>query len=204
MKSRTPFNEGVQSEPEAESESLRRLSRQLREMPYLDPPENLLPSVMGTIKRKRFPWWYRSLRWARSPKSFTFTPLQVGSLVSLVLLVSFVSAFYLSQSDLGYHLPAKLQSAVPITLTLNMPEARSVSVVGTFNAWHEKGYEMTRDVTGNTWNLFLRLPDGRYEYAFVLDGQNIIPDPAAEFYADDGFGNQNAVLIVRRHHDEAI
>jgi hypothetical protein len=204
MKSRTPFNEGVQSEPEQESESLRLLSRQLREMPYLDPPENLLPSIMGSIKQKRFPWWYRSLRWARSPQSLTFTPLQVGSMVSLVLLVSFVSAFYLLRTDRGYHLPAKLQGSVPITLTLNMPEARSVSVVGTFNAWHEKGYEMTRDATRGTWTLPLRLPDGRYEYAFVLDGQNIIPDPEAEFYADDGFGNQNAVLIVRKHHDEAI
>jgi hypothetical protein len=204
MKSRTPLNEGVQSEPELESEALRLLSRQLREMPYLDPPEDLLPSIMGTIRRKRFPWWYRWLTWARSPKSFTFTPLQVGSLVSLALLVSFVSTVYFLRSDRGYQLPAKLPGSVPITLTLNKPEARSVSVVGTFNAWHEKGYEMTRDAARGTWTLLLRLPDGRYEYAFVLDGQNIIPDPEAEFFADDGFGNQNAVLIVRKHHDEAI
>jgi hypothetical protein len=204
MKSTTPLDEGVQSEPVPESEALRRLSKQLRGMPYLDPPANLLPSIMGAIRRKRFPWWYRSLRWARSPQSLTLTPLQVGSLASLVSLISFVSAFYLLRSDPGHHFTGELPGSVPITLTLNMPEARSVSVVGTFNAWHEKGYEMTRDAARGTWTLLLRLPDGRYEYAFVLDGQNIIPDPEADFYADDGFGNQNAVLIVRKHYDEAI
>ena len=89
-------------------------------------------------------------------------------------------------------------------MSLQTPTTIRARQWNTFNAWHEKGYEMTRDAARGTWNLLLRLPDGRYEYAFVLDGQNIIPDPEAEFYADDGFGNQNAVLIVRKHHDEAI
>jgi hypothetical protein len=204
MNSRAFLDKGVASESELESETLRRLSRQIREMPYLEPPENLLPSIMRTVRGKQFPWWYRSIRWARSPRSLTFTPLQGASLVSILMLVSFFSAFYLLRSEPGPHFKTELQGFVPITLTLNRPEARSVSVVGTFNAWHEKGYEMTRDAARGTWTLPLRLPDGRYEYAFVLDGQNIIADPEAEFYADDGFGNQNAVLIVRKHHDKAI
>lgn len=204
MNNRVPFSQGGQSSLELESEALRRLSRRVREMPYLDPPENLLPSIMGTIRRMRFPWWYRLLRWTQSPKSLTFTPLQAASLVSVLILVSFVSALYVMRSEPGSLLKREAEGNVPVTLTLNMPEARSVAVVGTFNAWHEKGYEMTKDAARGTWTLLLRLPDGRYEYAFVLDGNNIVPDPEAEFYAEDGFGNQNAVLIVRKHHDEAI
>ena len=63
---------------------------------------------------------------------------------------------------------------------------------------------MKKDETKGAWTLVLQLPAGRYEYAFVLDGQTIIPDPLAEFYEDDGFGNQNGVLIVGNHHDKAI
>lgn len=69
MNSRMPFDQGGPSDLEFESEGLWRLTRQVREMPYLDPPGNLLPSVMETIKRMRFPWWYRLLRWTRSPRS---------------------------------------------------------------------------------------------------------------------------------------
>jgi len=202
MHNRTYLDEGIELGPE--SESLRRLSRQIREMPSLDPPESLLPSIMRTVESKRFPLWYRCFRWARAPKSFTFTPLQVASVASVLVLISVLSAFYVLQSGRRDHLRTGLPGLVPITLTFKMPAARSVSVVGTFNAWHEKGYEMTRDTASGTWSLILRLPDGRYEYAFVLDGQEIIADPEAELFADDGFGNQNAVLIVGRHHDEAI
>jgi hypothetical protein len=191
-------------ECEAESDSLRRISREIAEMPYLDPPRNLLPSVMDAIAHKQFPWWYRTVRWARSPRSFTFSPFQVATLSSLLVLVSFLSAFVLLRSEPRSLSGPGLQGKAPVTLTLNMPEARSVSVVGTFNDWHEKGYEMKRDGTGSTWHLVLQLPAGRYEYAYVLDGQKIVPDPQAEFFADDGFGNQNAVLIVGNHNDKAI
>lgn len=202
MINRTALRDRVELEPEAPL--LRRYSKQVREMPYLAPPDSLLPSIMGVVRGKRFPLWYRSIRWARSPKSLTFTPLQVASLASVLVLLSFASAYYLLRSEHRFDAGTAVQGSVPITFTLNMPEARSVSVVGTFNAWQEKGYEMTRDTAKGTWTLILRLPDGRYEYAFVLDGQKIVPDPEAEFLADDGFGNQNAVLIVGKRHDKAI
>lgn len=203
MATKTPRPDDIEFDP-AESEALRQLSRQVREIPYLAPPACLLSGVMGAVRARRFPLWYRSLRWARSPKSLTFTPLQVASLTSFLVLVCFAGAFFLLKSEYRPDAMSLVQGSVPITFTLNMPEARSVSVVGTFNAWQEKGYEMTRDPAKGRWTLILRLPGGRYEYAFILDGQKLIPDPEAEFLADDGFGNQNAVLIVGKYHDQAI
>jgi len=41
------------------------------------------------------------------------------------------------------------------------------------------------------------LKPGRYEYMFVVDGQQWIPDPFAAEQTDDGFGSRNAVLEVR-------
>jgi hypothetical protein len=202
METRMPLHHPV--EPEPECDVLLRISRQIGKLPYLDPPENLLPSVMDAIRHRQFPWWHRAIRWARSPRSLTLSPLHVAGLASVLVLVSFFSAFYMLRSEPWEAFRPGLPGGTPVTLTLNMPEVQSVSVVGTFNDWYEKGYEMKRDSSKVTWTLVLQLPAGRYEYAFVLDGKKLIPDPQAEFYADDGFGNQNAVLIVGNHNDKAI
>lgn len=204
MESRTPRPLHVEVEPGPEAEALLRITDQIRQMSYLDPPETLVSSVLQAIRPKPFPWWYRAVRWARSPRSLTLTPLQAACVASALVLLTFVSALYVSRSEPRDAHQGGLQRRVPITLTLNMPEARSVSVRGTFNAWDENGYEMKRDETKGAWTLVLQLPAGHYEYAFVLDGQTIVPDPQAEFYADDGFGNQNGVLIVGNYHDKAI
>jgi hypothetical protein len=203
METGTPLHQS-ESGREREAEALLHLSRQIRQMPYLDPPEILVPSVMKAIRPKQFPYWYRLIRWARSPRSLTFTPIQAVAMASVLILVSSVGALHLLRNEPQYGLKAGVPGGVPITLTLNMPEARSVSVVGTFNAWDEKGYEMKKDQTRGAWTLVLHLPAGHYEYAFMLDGKEIVPDPRAELYEDDGFGNQNAVLIVGNHHDRTI
>ena len=202
MEDRMSHQPPLKSEPE--SDVFLRISRQIGQVPYLDPPENLLPSVMDAIKRRRYPWWYRLMRWAGSPRSLTFSPLQLAGLSSGLVLASFLSAFYILGGMTSKDLPPGPAGVAYVTLTLNMPEAQSVSVVGTFNDWHEKGYEMRRNSSKSAWTLVLQLPAGRYEYAFVLDGQRLIPDPQAEFFADDGFGNQNAILIVGNHNDKAI
>jgi hypothetical protein len=173
-------------------------------MPYFDPPDNLLPSVMDAIRHTQFPWWRRMIQCARSPRSLSFSPLQVACLSSVLVLVSFLSAFYLLPGKPRDVFKPGLQGSAPVILTLNMPEVQAVSVVGTFNDWHEKGYEMKRANSRSTWTLVLRLPVGRYEYAFVPDGHKLIPDPKAEFLADDGFGNQNAVSIVGNQDEKAI
>lgn len=202
MTNNTPLRDELEFELEAES--LGFLSTGLRQLPYLDPPERLLRSVMGAIRGRRFPWWYRCLRWVRAPRTLTINPLHVASLASVFVLVIALGTLHLLKSDPRESLKAGPQGLVPVTLTLEMPQARSVAVVGTFNSWHDKGYEMAMDSASGTWSLVLRLPSGRYEYAFVLDGKKIIADPEAEFLADDGFGNHNAVLIVERRHDKAI
>jgi hypothetical protein len=203
METGTPLHRS-DSGPERESEDLLRISRQIRQTPYLDPPDTLVPSVLKAIRKKRLPWWYRMIRWARSPRLISFTPLQAASLASILIVISSAAALYLSPGQHRSALQSRAPGKMPVTLTLNMPEARSVSVVGTFNAWDDKGYEMKKDQRIGAWTLVLHLPAGHYEYAFVLDGKEIILDPRADFYEDDGFGNQNAVLIVGNQHDRTI
>jgi hypothetical protein len=204
METRAAPPERAELELARESEALLRITGQIRQIPYIEPPETIVAAVLEAIRPRKLPWWYRMVRWATSPRSLALTPLQAAGVASVLILLSFASALHLSRSEPRQALQGGPQGGVPITLTFNMPEARSVSVVGTFNAWDENGYEMKRDETRGAWTLVLQLPAGHYEYAFVLDGHKVIPDPLAEFYEDDGFGNQNGVLIVGNRDDKAI
>jgi 1,4-alpha-glucan branching enzyme len=75
-------------------------------------------------------------------------------------------------------------------------------VIGSFNNWVPQPCELHKDNGSTRWILTLRLEPGRYEYAFLVDGKPM-PDPHAELYQDDGFGNQNTVLALGKK-DEAL
>jgi hypothetical protein len=82
-----------------------------------------------------------------------------------------------------------------IPLTYTNPEATRVSVVGSFNGWSPDRTPMTRDDDGR-WVAGIRVPPGRFEYKFAVDGSDWIPDPANPNQVSDGFGGQNSVLVV--------
>jgi hypothetical protein len=46
------------------------------------------------------------------------------------------------------------------------------------------------------WEVEVRLPLGRYNYAFLVDGR-LARDPGAPSTTDDGFGTPNSVLMVQ-------
>lgn len=79
-----------------------------------------------------------------------------------------------------------------------------MSVIGSFNQWQGRGYEMHRDATAPVWTMTLWLPPGRHEYAFLVDGKEILTDPQALLYQEDGFGSRNAVLIVGQYDDQSV
>ncbi len=82
-----------------------------------------------------------------------------------------------------------------VRLVLSQPSAQSVSVAGDFNGWNPAKTKLER-ADGGMWTVTLPLKPGRYEYMFVIDGKQWVPDPLATEEAIDGFGAQNAVLDV--------
>lgn len=183
---------------------LAELAARIRSLPYLDPPEGFAGSVMARIGRQRLPWWKALYRWARAPRRVVFTPLQAASLAAALSLLVVLGVHLFPGSPSNPQPGEMLPTGLPVTLTLKTPEAGSVSVVGTFNGWQGKGFEMLKDPSANAWVLVLKLPAGRYEYAFLIDGKKLVADPQAVFFQDDGFGNQNSVLIVGNQHEDAI
>lgn len=80
----------------------------------------------------------------------------------------------------------------PVAFHVSAP-AREVALVGDFNNWDPAANRLERQ--GRTWNLTLRLPPGRYRYAYLVDGQRWLPDPGFPAAGDD-FGTPTAVITV--------
>jgi len=73
--------------------------------------------------------------------------------------------------------------------------AKRVTLAGTFNRWDAGATPLARAGDEGVWTVTLGLPVGQHQYAFVVDGQRWVVDPAAPT-VDDGFGRKNSVVSV--------
>lgn len=87
-------------------------------------------------------------------------------------------------------------AVVLVRLVVVQPGARVVQAAGDFNGWNPSQTPLEPTADG-AWTVTLPLEPGRYEYQFVVDGEQWIGDPFAAEQSDDGFGSRNAVLDVR-------
>ena len=71
--------------------------------------------------------------------------------------------------------------------------ASRVQLAGTFTNW-EPRYELRQSVPG-VWTITVPMTDGVHDYAFVVDGQQWVPDPHAP-QIGDGFGGINSRLSL--------
>ena len=88
------------------------------------------------------------------------------------------------------------QDGYNVTFSYYAPNANAVYLAGSFNAWNPSLDLMEKGADG-TWTFTLELDPGTYQYKFVIDGVWTTDMDAAAF-ADDGFGGQNSVLVVRK------
>jgi hypothetical protein len=91
--------------------------------------------------------------------------------------------------------PATPAALVTVRFVLVAPEAREVSLAGTFNQWDAHATPLVRTGPTGVWTATLTLPAGQHQYAFVVDGARWVPDPGAPA-VDDGFGRRNSVLTL--------
>jgi 1,4-alpha-glucan branching enzyme len=83
-----------------------------------------------------------------------------------------------------------------IRFALLAPEAKQVSLVGSFNGWTADATQMKmRDGTG-LWSVDVPLREGEYTFMYLVDGTEWVTPPLAEDFVTDGFGQTNGVVIV--------
>jgi len=85
--------------------------------------------------------------------------------------------------------------SVYVRFVLYAPTAQRVAVAGTFNQWDQHASPLARVGAGGVWAITLALPQGHHQYAFVVDGEQWVADPAAPG-VDDGFGRRNSMVAV--------
>ncbi len=86
-------------------------------------------------------------------------------------------------------------NAKSVEFKLYAPQARKVSIAGSFNKWDTKADQAKKDSKGN-WSIKLKLKPGSYEYKFFVDG-NWMNDPRATSFASNAFGSQNCLIVVK-------
>lgn len=80
------------------------------------------------------------------------------------------------------------------------PDAKAVAVVGDFNGW--EGTDLSDADGDGIWTASIPLAPGRYEYAFIVDGQWKGQDPLADEYIQS-FGAFSSVRYIGRGGDGA-
>jgi AMP-activated protein kinase-like protein len=81
-----------------------------------------------------------------------------------------------------------------VTFALNAPANRSVMLVGDFTDWRTDRVPLTREPSG-TWAVTIKLPPGRYRFAFLVDDVEWRADTRAA-PAMDAYGRPTSIITV--------
>ncbi len=74
--------------------------------------------------------------------------------------------------------------------------ARTVALVGRFNNWNPRGFQMRAPSTG-IWQITIPQPaPGVYSYKFLIDNSRWTNDPENSSTVEDGYGGFNSLLAV--------
>lgn len=141
------------------------------------PPE-LVARVMQRLPKPAPP------SWLPAPQQW-WLPALAGATAALLLLF-------------GWYRWSQSQALVKVHFALHAPGARQVELVGNFNEWQPGAIRLTGPDASGHWTATVALPEGRYEYQFLVDGRQWVTDPAAAVARPDGFGHVNAVCEVAK------
>lgn len=162
--------------------------------------------VMAAVRRAAPP--PRRLSWLTRPRTVRLTPL-AGLAVAAGLACAVVVGARGLAGPAGRETAREpggpvVEGAVrlaaagrvaPVGFALAAPGARSVALVGEFNDWDADSTPLARGADGR-WRVVLPLAEGRYEYAFIVDGTRTVADPTAPSAAAGDFGAPNSVVTV--------
>ncbi|MDK2970803.1 MAG: hypothetical protein PWP23_558 [Candidatus Sumerlaeota bacterium] len=86
-------------------------------------------------------------------------------------------------------------TTTPVKLRLAAPLASRVCVVGDFNDWRDGMTPMLRNSAG-IWEVTVHLPQGVYEYKFLLDSETYKQDEMNPLRKANPYGNMNSVIAL--------
>ena len=88
------------------------------------------------------------------------------------------------------------EKPVAVQFVLDAAAAKSVALVGDFNAWNSAATPLVRDSASGAWSAVAAVTPGRHVYAFLVDGKIWTLDPHAPKTKDSDYGTEQSVIIV--------
>ena len=147
-------------------------------------------------------WWTR-------PRILTLSPLAgltMAASIAAVVALGTLAAARLTDGH-GARVAANTRVSLPapinrvadtvhiVRFVLIAPGAKSVSLVGDFNAWAKGATALEQTGREGVWAASVVVPPGRHEYAFVVDGNRWVSDPAAPVKIDE-YDVESSILSV--------
>jgi hypothetical protein len=130
--------------------------------------------------------------WTPRDVSFQVRPVYGLVAVGVVVAVAIVAPDRQASTDAAPTAPASPAPTLFVQFRLEA-EASSVRLAGSFTDW-QPTHVLHESAPGH-WTITLPLPAGVHDYAFVVDGQQWVPDPYAPA-VDDGFGGANSRMAL--------
>jgi hypothetical protein len=157
--------------------------------------------VMAVVRRHAASPTRRAWHWLTAPRDVELR-LRLRPVVwaGALALAAGVALLLLGRAPASAPVPATVariggHDSVFVRFVLFAPGARHVAVAGTFNQWDQSAAPLVRAGVAGVWTTTLALPVGQHQYAFVVDGERWVVDPAAPAI-DDGFGRRNSLVSV--------
>jgi hypothetical protein len=150
--------------------------------------------VMAAVRRRAASPRHRAWRWFTAP-SVPPWGLAAAAAAAILAFVLFRPASVAIPEEASLRETAAGPESVYVRFVLSAPRAQQVSLAGTFNRWDPNATPLVRVDEEGTWTVTVPLSAGQHQYAFIVDGQRWVPDPAAP-KVDDGFGRKNSVVSV--------
>jgi len=180
------------------------LGLMIERKPYIEPDPGLSKKIMGGLSPKRSGWLRKITLRMTTPMTLSVSPL-TASMAAVFLIFSGGFFYNLTLHDQSPSFPTtQVNGHVPVIFRLKDPEARSVSVIGTFNHWDPKGYEMVQDPESGNWTISVDLSPGKHDYVFLVNGKEITPDPHAAISKMDDYGHRNSILLIKGKNGQTI
>jgi hypothetical protein len=165
----------------------------LREEGAPDVTHAVMSRIASGRTETRGGWW--SAFW--EPRTIRIRPVYGALAAAAVLLVVLLPKGGERTAATDFLAPSATVAAPPGTVLvqfrLDLPEASSVRLAGTFTGW-AADVPLHRMESG-TWSVALPLPPGIHDYGFLVDGDRWVPDPTTP-RVEDGFGGENSRLTL--------
>jgi hypothetical protein len=179
----------------ADQDKYDHIIERLMRLPQVEPPSDMRKWIMDSLAPKKQSLWTQLKRFLFQPHTVTFVPIKWAPVLAGLLMLALIPSLVPVQNPIPPAAESVPVRQATLTFSFEDPNARQVALIGSFNSWIPDGQVRT-EKQGDRWVFHISVEPGRYEYAFLVDGEEIVPDPQAVFHRNNGFGAPNSIVYA--------